>query len=153
MEIITNNGPIDPEGRGHQATHFIQACLPGAHTESSPEQHDRLHGRPHEFREGGIISTARNDPGGDQCHGLPADHELLRRTFGAGNYGRCGGGRGLNRALVLLAQRQDGGDGWRQCGPETRLARHRAVDEAQGRGRPGQAADIAGESSTRFDRR
>ena len=38
-----------------------------------------------------MIKRLEDDPGGDERH-RAADHHLLRRSFGAGNYGMCGRG-------------------------------------------------------------
>ena len=113
LGIVTNNGPIDAAG-ANKATHFIQACCQSRTPILYLQQHDRLHGGPR--LRGGRHDQARleDDPGRDQRHGA-ADHDLLRRLLRRGQL-RHVRARLPSALLLLLAQREDGGDGRRAGG-------------------------------------
>ena len=44
LGILTNNGPLDPDG-STKATHFIQACCQSDAAARLPAEHHRLHRR------------------------------------------------------------------------------------------------------------
>ena len=87
---------------------------------------------------GGRHDQARleDDPGRDQRHGA-ADHDLLRRLVRRRQL-RHVRPRLPSALLLLVAERQDRGDG-RRAGGQDHGHRDRGRHEAQGRGRPGQA--------------
>lgn len=88
--ILTNNGPLDPDG-ANKATHFIQACCQT--------------GTPLIFLQNttGFIVGKESEQGGMIKHGakmiqavsnmnVPKITVMCGASFGAGNYGMCGNG-------------------------------------------------------------
>jgi geranyl-CoA carboxylase beta subunit len=88
--IITNNGPLDPDG-ANKATHFHPGLLPVAHADALSQQHHRLHGRQGVRRGRHDQARLKDDPGG-HVGDVPQITIYCGASFGAGNYGMCGRG-------------------------------------------------------------
>ncbi|MBL8378876.1 MAG: acyl-CoA carboxylase subunit beta [Burkholderiales bacterium] len=88
--IITNNGPLDPEG-ANKATHFIQACCQsGTPLLYLQNTTGYIVGRAYE--EGGMIKHGSKMIQAVTSASVPQLTVMCGASFGAGNYGMCGRG-------------------------------------------------------------
>ena len=105
----------DRPGRRRQGHPFHPGLLSGAGAAALPQQHDRLHGRARLRRGRQHQARFEDDPGRDERH-RAADHDLLRR-FVRRRQLRHVRPRLPSALLLLLAERQDRGDGRRTGRP------------------------------------
>jgi geranyl-CoA carboxylase beta subunit len=95
--VLTNNGPIDPEGAS-KATHFIQACsqrqTPLIYLQNTTGY---LVGK--ESERGGIIKHGSKMIQAVANCEVPQITIVCGSSFGAGNYGMCG--RGFNPNFIF----------------------------------------------------
>jgi geranyl-CoA carboxylase beta subunit len=88
--IITNNGPLDPEG-ANKATHFIQSCCQtGTPLLYLQNTTGYIVGRAYE--EAGMIKHGAKMIQAVTSANVPQLTVMCGASFGAGNYGMCGRG-------------------------------------------------------------
>ncbi|MBL8385306.1 MAG: acyl-CoA carboxylase subunit beta, partial [Burkholderiales bacterium] len=88
--IITNNGPLDPDG-ANKATHFIQACCQsGTPLIYLQNTTGYIVGRAYE--QGGMIKHGSKMIQAVSNATVPQLTVMCGASFGAGNYGMCGRG-------------------------------------------------------------
>ena len=88
--IITNNGPLDPDGAS-KATHFIQACCQsGTPLVYLQNTTGYMVGQAYEL--GGIIKHGSKMIQAVSNASVPQLTVMCGASFGAGNYGMCGRG-------------------------------------------------------------
>ncbi len=86
--IITNNGPLDPDG-ANKATHFIQACCQSG-TPIIYLQNTTGYIVGKAYEQGGMIKHGSKMIQAVTCATVPQFTIMCGASFGAGNYGMCG---------------------------------------------------------------
>jgi geranyl-CoA carboxylase beta subunit len=88
--IVTNNGPLDPDG-ANKVTHFIQACCQSA-TPLVYLQNTTGYMVGKDYERGGMIKHGSKMIQAVANANVPQLTILCGASFGAGNYGMCGRG-------------------------------------------------------------
>ena len=88
--IITNNGPLDPDG-ANKATHFIQACCQSG-TPLVYLQNTTGYMVGQAYERGGMIKHGSKMIQAVSNASVPQLTVMCGASFGAGNYGMCGRG-------------------------------------------------------------
>ncbi|MCZ4312547.1 acyl-CoA carboxylase subunit beta [Comamonadaceae bacterium G21597-S1] len=88
--IISNNGPLDPDG-ANKATHFIQACCQSG-TALVYLQNTTGYMVGKDFERGGMIKHGAKMIQAVANASVPQLTVMCGASFGAGNYGMCGRG-------------------------------------------------------------
>jgi len=88
--IITNNGPLDPDG-ANKATHFIQACCQSG-TALIYLQNTTGYMVGKDYERGGMIKHGSKMIQAVSNATVPQFTVMCGSSFGAGNYGMCGRG-------------------------------------------------------------
>jgi geranyl-CoA carboxylase beta subunit len=88
--IVTNNGPLDPDG-ANKVTHFIQACCQSA-TPLVYLQNTTGYMVGKDYERGGMIKHGSKMIQAVANASVPQLTILCGASFGAGNYGMCGRG-------------------------------------------------------------
>ncbi len=88
--IITNNGPLDPDG-ANKATHFIQACCQSG-TALVYLQNTTGYMVGKDYERGGMIKHGSKMIQAVANASVPQLTIMCGASFGAGNYGMCGRG-------------------------------------------------------------
>jgi geranyl-CoA carboxylase beta subunit len=88
--IVTNNGPLDPDG-ANKVTHFIQACCQSG-TPLVYLQNTTGYMVGKDYERGGMIKHGSKMIQAVANAGVPQLTILCGASFGAGNYGMCGRG-------------------------------------------------------------
>ncbi|MEP6971783.1 MAG: carboxyl transferase domain-containing protein [Betaproteobacteria bacterium] len=88
--IVTNNGPLDPDG-ANKATHFIQACCQSG-TPLVYLQNTTGYMVGKDYERGGMIKHGSKMIQAVANASVPQLTILCGASFGAGNYGMCGRG-------------------------------------------------------------
>src|SRR5258707_137270 len=127
--IITNNGPLDPDG-ANKATHFIQACCqsrtPLLYLNNTTGY---MVGKAYE--EAGMIKHGSKMIPALTSATVPPITIYCRASFGAGNYGMCGGGF-HTRFCFSSPHAKTGGMGGEEA-PEPTAARTQAAAARRGK--------------------